>query len=55
MARWVAGIALAFVMGVFVGEKVGASSEREAIARDCKYGGSFALRRTGFACSKLTK
>lgn len=50
MAGWIAGIALALVLGVFVGKEVGAASERQVIANGCKYGGSFTLRRTGFTC-----
>lgn len=55
MAGWVAGIALALVLGIFVGKEVGAASERQAIASDCKYGGSFVLRQTGFTCQPIKK
>jgi hypothetical protein len=54
MAGWIAGIALALVLGMFVGKEVGASSERQAIANDCRYGGSFTLRKTGYVCQRLS-
>ena len=55
MAGWVAGVALACVLGMFVGKEVGASAERQAIANDCRYGQSFTLRRTGFYCKQISK
>lgn len=55
MAGWIAGIALALVLGMFVGKEVGAAAERQLIANDCKYGNSFTLRRTGFECRVLKK
>lgn len=53
MAGWIAGIALAGVLGMFVGKEVGALAERQAIANDCRSGGSFTLRSTGFKCERI--
>lgn len=55
MGGWIAGIALACVLGMFVGKEVGAAAERQSIASDCKYGHSFKLRRTGFECRQIQK
>lgn len=53
MYGWAAGAALAMLLGLIVGSNIGAKSERETIAAECKATGSFTLRRTGFKCEKI--
>lgn len=49
---WVLAIAAfsAAASLVMVGHDIGAQAERQAIADDCRYGGSFTLRHTGYKC-----
>ena len=46
-------VAIGFCAGTGVGAELGARSERQSIANDCKYGGSFVLRHTGYQCHAL--
>ena len=52
MAKLAAAVALALIAGMFVGKEVGESIGRQDIADDCRYGGSFTLKQTGFECRK---
>ena len=52
MAKLAADVALALIVGMFVGKEVGESIGRQDIADDCRYGGSFTYRQTGFECRK---
>lgn len=55
MAGWIAGILLALAVGLMAGVTAGEHKAREEIARDCRHGGTFSLRRTGFACEVIRK
>ena len=52
MAKLAAAVALALIAGMFVGKEVGESIGRQYIADDCRYGGSFTYKQTGFECRK---
>ena len=52
MAKLAAAVALALIAGMFVGKEVGESIVRQDIADDCRYGGSFTYKQTGFECRK---
>jgi hypothetical protein len=55
MAGWIAGIALALLVGVNIGQATGRHNAIEEIATDCRVAGSFALRRTAFDCGVRRK
>ena len=52
MAKLAAAVALALIAGMFVGKEAGESIGRQDIADDCRYGGSFTHKQTGFECRK---
>lgn len=52
MAKLAVSVALALIAGMFVGKEVGESIGRQDIADDCRYGGSFTYKKTGFECRK---
>lgn len=52
MAKLASAVALALIAGMFVGKEVGESIGRQDIADDCRYGGSFTYKQTGFECRK---
>ena len=52
MAKLADGAALALLVGMVVGKEVGESIGRQDIADDCRYGGSFTYKQTGFECRK---
>ena len=55
MQAWLtfAAIFLVLLVGLGAGNAAGARLERQSIANDCKYGGSFVLRHTGYQCHAL--
>jgi hypothetical protein len=44
---------LALLVGLAVGRYAGAELEGSAIVDDCKYGGSFTVKHSGFQCRAL--
>lgn len=52
MAKLAAAVALALLAGMLVGKEVGAAIERQTVADDCRYGGAFTYKQTGFECRK---
>ena len=52
MAKLAVSVALALIACMFVGKEVGESIGRQDIADDCRYGGSFTYKKTGFECRK---
>ena len=52
MAKLAAAVALSLIAGVFSGKEGGESIGRQDIADDCRYGGSFTYKQTGFECRK---
>lgn len=50
MAGWIAGIALALVIGVWIGHGAASQSTRATIAQECRSAGAFTVKRTAFDC-----
>jgi hypothetical protein len=46
-------VVVGLCVGLWAGNKYGSEGEREKIAGECKAGGSFTLRRTGFKCEQI--
>ena len=51
VAGWIVAVALALVVGFAGGVSTGKDSERSAVANECRQGGAFTNKRTGFQCS----
>jgi hypothetical protein len=55
MAGWIAGIALALVVGVNIGQATGRHNAIEEIANECRQAGAFTSKRTAFDCEVRKK
>lgn len=53
IAGWIVAVALALVVGFAGGVSTGKASERSVVANECRQGGAFVSKRTGFDCGVI--
>lgn len=46
-------VAIGFCAGAVIGSEIGARYERQSIANDCRHGGAFTVKHSGFQCRAL--